>query len=81
MLLTVAGIGLDLTYKVGSFLVDRTLRLIFGKPKIEKRLDDLFMKLEEQRVEIQKLEGELLHREQNPVITNDALPANAGVSP
>lgn len=63
MLLVLAGIGLDLTYKVGSFIIGGALsgvkRLVFGKPPIEKRLDDLFMKMEEQRIEIIKLEEEL----------------------
>lgn len=77
MITVLLGIGLDLTYKVGTFVLGGIFsgakRLIFGKPPVEKRLDDLFMKMEEQRLEIVKLEEEL-HLQHNPETGPDIIP-------
>lgn len=63
VLLTLTGIAIDITYKIGSFVLGSVgsviKRSVFGKPPLEQKIDTLLLKVEEQKHDIERLEREL----------------------
>lgn len=59
VLFSLAGIAIDLVYKASWMLLGSASRLVLGKPKTERKLDELLMRLEEQQQDIQRLEAEI----------------------
>lgn len=55
VLFTLAGLALDLGYKVLGFVASGASRLVFGKPKTEQQLDTVLARLEEQQKELDLL--------------------------